>query len=68
MGNLDRATIDVPARKKSEISAPEIPLERKIGQYGKKKIDFIQRQNSHGASKLTIKKYFSRIKAGISLS
>ena len=36
--------------------------------YVKKKINFIQGQNSYRASKLTIKKCFSGIKAGISLS
>ena len=36
--------------------------------YVKKKIDFIQGQNTYRASKLTIKKYFSVRKAGISLS
>ena len=36
--------------------------------YVKKKFDFVQRQNSYRASKLTFKKYFSGIKAGISPS
>ena len=36
--------------------------------YVKKKIDFVQGQNSYRASKLTVKKYFSGIRAGISSS
>ena len=36
--------------------------------YIKKNFDFIHRQNSDRASKLTIKKYFFGIHAGISLS
>ena len=36
--------------------------------YVKEKFNFFRRQNSYRASKLTIKKYFSGIKAGISQS